>query len=253
MASFLICGLEHSGTTMVSELFRQVKGLDSGFEVGVLLCDSPRGLPWLKPYDDIMLWGWGIDRAALGRCCDTHDFRVFYDRLRQETSVLKPDTCAIFDKTPRYAASLTACLAKHDVAAIMIYKDPRASVYSDFKASGANSFTAWFSAYRAEKLGYMRLHYAQFQRASRGRDTRVFTVRLEDICLDTRRSCEAMFAHVGQVFHPAYAALPTIRYANTRLGSISAGIPFDYVTAFSPAEKSMIKDGFAEFSDWFYD
>jgi hypothetical protein len=62
-----------------------------------------------------------------------------------------------------------------------------------------------------------------------------------------------MFAHVGQVFLPCYAALPTIRYANTRKGSISAGIPFEYLTAFTPDMRCCIKNAFSEFSDWFYD
>jgi hypothetical protein len=253
MAAFVICGLEHSGTTMVSELFRQIPGVDAGFEVGVLLCDSPRGLPWLKPYDEIMLWGWGIDRAALEQCCDTHDFGVFYQRLRAASTVLNPDTRVMFDKTPRYGAALYDCIDKIGVHGIVVYKDPRATVYSDFKASGAAAFQPWFDAYAGEKIGYMRLHYAEYQRARRRADGRVCLVRLEDICLDTRRTCERMFAHVGQVFVPAYAALPSIRYANTRKGSVSAGIPFEYLTAFTPDIRHRIKDAFAEFSDWFYD
>ena len=253
MASFVICGLEHSGTTMVSELFRQIPGVDAGFESGALLCDSPRGLPWLTPYDDIMLWGWGIDRAALERCCDTHEFAVFYERLRQHATVLKPDTKTIFDKTPRYAAALAGCMAKIAVPFIVVYKDPRASVFSDHKAAGTPPFHPWFTAYVEEKRGYMRLHYAQFQRARRTEDARVCLVRLEDICLDTRRTCERMFAHAGYSFIPAYAALPAIRYANTRKGSVCAGIPFEYLSGFTPDERHRIKDEFAEFSDWFYD
>ena len=41
MLRFIICGPEHSGTTLISDIFRQVPGLDSGFEVGVLLADTP--------------------------------------------------------------------------------------------------------------------------------------------------------------------------------------------------------------------
>ena len=31
---FLVCGVEHSGTTLVSDLFRQIPHCESGFEVG---------------------------------------------------------------------------------------------------------------------------------------------------------------------------------------------------------------------------
>ena len=41
MLAFVICGVEHSGTTLISEIFRQVPMLDSGFETGVLLSETP--------------------------------------------------------------------------------------------------------------------------------------------------------------------------------------------------------------------
>lgn len=30
--TLVICGLEHTGTTLISELFRQIPHIDSGFE-----------------------------------------------------------------------------------------------------------------------------------------------------------------------------------------------------------------------------
>jgi hypothetical protein len=237
---------------MVSELFRQIPGVDAGFEIGVLMCASPRDFPALQPYAEHMLWGWGIDRATLERCCDTDDFVAFYAALQQHASVLRPGTRMIFDKTPRYSANLAACMGRLNVPFILVYKDPRSTVYSDFKGSGAPAFQPWFETYYADKLGYMRLHYDAYQRCRAG-DRRVCLVRLEDLCLNTRATCERMFAHVGATFIPAYANMTTIRYANTRNGSVCAGVPFEHVTGLNASACRMIKDVFAEFSDWFYD
>ena len=42
MTNAIICGMEHSGTTLVSDLVRQTGAYESGFEIGVLLEDSPK-------------------------------------------------------------------------------------------------------------------------------------------------------------------------------------------------------------------
>jgi len=57
---FLICGLEHSGTTMVSDLFREHPLADSGFECGVLLCNTPSEFLTFEPFCRHMYVGWGI-------------------------------------------------------------------------------------------------------------------------------------------------------------------------------------------------
>ena len=123
MIRFVICGPEHSGTTLVSDLFRQVPGVDAGFEVGVLLASSPRCFPDLAVHAEITRWGWGVDEAALAQCCDTDDFAVFYERLEAASTVLRPGTQTVFDKTPRYLAALEACMAKLAVPFFLVFKD----------------------------------------------------------------------------------------------------------------------------------
>ncbi len=99
---FVICGLEHSGTTLLSDIFRQVPGLDSGFEVGVLLCDSPRQFPRRQPFYKHMRPGWKISPEDLQRCCAVDTVGEFYAELHRRSGVLKEGTIDIFDKTPRY-------------------------------------------------------------------------------------------------------------------------------------------------------
>ncbi len=248
----MICGLEHSGTTLISELFRQVPELDAGFEVGVLLGRRPRDLPDFDPYFEQMLWGWGLARDALVWCCDTDDFTVFYARLF-EAAELKPGTRGIFDKTPRYLLSLDTCLGRVELPFIVAVKDPRATVFSDYRNAGAPDFDTWFETYCVDKLGYMETVYTQWQRARARRDGRVFLLRLEALCLNARATCEAMFAHVGCTFLPAYMALRQVRFAKTRGTSISVGMPFEYVAGLGADRCRRIKSAFADFSDWFYD
>ena len=251
MIRFAICGPEHSGTTLVSDLFRQVPGVDAGFEVGVLLADTPRRFPELAVHAEITRWGWGVDEAALARCCATDDFAVFYERLEAASTVLRPGTHTVFDKTPRYLAALGACMAKLPVPFFIVFKDPRATVHSDWRKAGHPPFGAWFEAYAPDKLGYLRHLYAQYQ-AGRP-DPRVCLVRLEELGLDARRCCERMYAHAGYAFDAAYMVLQGVRYENTRHGAISAGEPFGYRVGFHAAEQRAVASAFAELDEWFYE
>ena len=97
--SFLICGLEHSGTTMASDLFREHPEVDSGFECGVLLCDNPSDFLTLTPFRNHMAVGWGINEEDLTYACQAVNFDGFYERLFERSSIIqtkKPKF--VFDK-----------------------------------------------------------------------------------------------------------------------------------------------------------
>jgi hypothetical protein len=246
---FVICGTEHSGTTLCSDLFRQVPGVDAGFELGALLAASPRGFPAVASHFPYLEMGWGVDADGATWACDTDDFAVFYERLQARAKYLPAGTVTIFDKTPRYLAHLSACLERISVPFIVTYKDPRATVHSDFVRSGEADFFAWFEGYVPGKLAYLRSAYGEFLRHRA--DARVFCLSLETLCLEAGRSCEVMFAHVGMRFERRYLVLQGLRYPNTREGSISAGIPFGYLHALSPAMIAAVERAFGELDGWF--
>ncbi len=252
MLGFIICGPEHSGTTLVSDLLRQLPGVDAGFEVGVLLADTPRTFPALCVHAEITQWGWGIGEAALHYCCDTDDFAAFYARLHSCATILQPGTHTIFDKTPRYLAELSTCMAKVTAPIFLVFKDPRAIVHSDWCRAGRPAYEAWFDAYAPDKLGYLQVLYAQYSQAVQAADPRLCVIRLEDLCLDARRSCERLYAHVGHAFDPTYMVLRNLRYENTRHGGIAAGEPFTYRTDLDVAATSRIQQIFRDLEDWFY-
>lgn len=251
---FVICGMEHSGTTLVSDLFRQVPGLDSGFEVGVLMCARPAEFTQLTPFAPNMLKGWGISQEALEQCCMAADHAEFYRRLKQASTIISPETTGIFDKTPRYIADLEQCMARCDVPFIITHKDPRAMVASDYKRAKSSDFDSWYEEYMPAKRRYTRTSYGQWLAAREDprRAGRIASVGLEELTLNARVSMERIFAHVGHEFQLEYAVMDKLRYANTRGNTISADIVFEYMRALTKPQQARICSDFAEMEDWFY-
>ena len=251
--SFVICGIEHSGTTLLSDLFRQVEGLDAGFECGVLLCRSPRSFPELQPFYGNMSKGWKIDETVLRQCCETDDFSEFYRRLAENSGEIGPGVTAIFDKTPRYLSRLSECLARVSAPFLCTYKDPRAIVYSDMIRARPDSFDTWYKSYLPAKKRYLRMIYAEISKRSEERRERVLALRLEDICLKARATLERAFAHVCRRFLPEFVAIEDKRYAHTRGNSILARIPFEYRVGLTKPQIAMVEKDFEAFAPWFYD
>lgn len=250
MVKFLICGLEHTGTTLISDLFRQIPRLDSGFECGALLRDTPAEFRDLQPFARNMLKGWEITEADLDACCAAEDFDGFYDRLKNASKAIDADTVDIFDKTPRYLFELTAVLGRCDVPTVVSYKDPRAIVCSDYKRAKTDDFDAWYDEYRRPKLRYVRNCYDEF--LAHANNPRVTTVGLEELAMNARATMERMFAHVGETFELGYAIIDTLRYANVKNRTVSADIVFEYKSKLSDHAQKRIMDDFGQFDVWVY-
>ena len=256
---FIICGLEHSGTTLLSDIFRQVTELDSGFEVGALLGDSPKEFPNLQPFYKNMLDGWKIEEFDLSNICNTDSFSDFYFGLQKKSKVLKPATKNIFDKTPRYFLNLFDCYEKIQSPFIATYKDPRSIVFSDFKRTGKGTdFQSWYEQYKNPKLQYMKNVYQNNylpwkEHIRRKQSSNILCISLEDICLNTKETMDLIFSHVGLNFKLEYLLLKDLRYSFTRQPEISSRIPFEYLEKLTKSQLRSIENDFAEFSDWFYE
>lgn len=247
---FVICGMEHTGTTLVSDLFRQVPGLDAGFEVGILLRDTPTEFLDLKPFSDNMLQGWGITPAQFQHCCTAKDHLEFYERLMFASTTLGKGTKEIFDKTPRYIAKLASCLAKVDVPFIVTHKDPRAIIASDYKRAKTQDFNGWYADYLPKKRSYMRNCYSEWERARC--NPRVLQIGLEELAMNARDSMERMFAHVGIEFSLDYAVMKDLRFKNTRTNFVSAEIAFEYPKILPEGAEARIVKDFADIEGWYY-
>lgn len=256
---FVICGLEHSGTTLLSDIFRQVDGLDSGFEVGVLLGKSPQDFPNIQPFYDNMPGGWKIKTDVLNKICHTDSFETFYDRLQSNSQEINPQAKYIFDKTPRYFLDLYNCYEKVKVPFIALYKDPRSLVYSDYKRSQSDDFYTWYEKYKVPKLRYLNniynnsyLKWKKKQPEGLKNKQNILCFRLEDICLNSRETMETIFSHVNYQFEIKYLMLKNLRYQHTRQPQISSRIPFEYLENLEQKQINLIEKDFESLKDWFY-
>ncbi|WP_406870106.1 sulfotransferase [Thioclava sp. 'Guangxiensis'] len=250
LPKFLICGMEHTGTTLISDLFRQVAGLDSGFECGALLRDTPQEFNSLQPFRKHMNVGWGITDAQMDDCCESPDFETFYSKLQNYAANLSPDTKIIFDKTPRYLSELTAVLGREKIKTVASFKDPRGIVFSDFKRSKQASFDEWYPEYKIQKIAYTKKCYQEYQANSS--NPLVCFVSLEDLALNSRQTMERMFSHVDEKFRLEYAIISEIRFQNTKNRTVSADIAFEHNRGLTAAQKSKIETDFSFAEDWFY-
>ena len=243
--------MEHSGTTLLSDLLRQTGTIESGFEVGVLLADSPRKFEGISPFYENMLAGWSISREQLEHCCDVDSFGEFYERLKSESPLIEANI-DLFDKTPRYATEVRKVFDKTEAPIIYIYKDPRASVFSDFKRADTDEFDPWFEDYVPRKKSYMRRCYNGYIEGNEI-DEKFICFSLEDLCFATRATAEKLYDAVREPFQTSHLVLQNLRYKNTRKHFVSADVVLEYRMALEPNQISKIESEFSEFQDWFYD
>ena len=250
---FLICGLEHSGTTMVSDLFREHPKVDSGFECGVLLCNTPNEFLTFEPFCRHMYVGWGIEHNDLSYACSAVSFKNFYRRLFERSKSIKEKSSSIiFDKTPRYITELPQVHKRFNRPVIAVIKDPRSLALSDFKRSKRplEEINTWYEEWKNPKMAYMRSAYNGYCYAWEHKDCHV--VRLEDICFSAKSTVENMFNFVGIEFKNEYLNLRNKRFNNTSGSSISVGSCMAFMDVLPKEIQERVCSDFSEFDRWFY-
>lgn len=215
-----------------------------------MLADTPAGFVGLEPFHSNMKKGWGITDDDLAACCKKETHADFYKELQSRSPSLVEGTTHIFDKTPRYLASLSEVMTRCDCQVVISHKDPRAIVCSDFKRSKADDFDTWYDDYHTRKLRYAGRCYDQF--VAHTDDPRVATVGLEDLALNSRATMERMFKHADQKFELDYAIISDARYDNVRSQTVSADIVFEFRRILTQDNQDRILKDFARFDAWIY-
>lgn len=254
LPDFLVCGLEHSGTTLVSDLFREHPSCDSGFECGVLLCNTPKEFPKLNPFYKNMSAGWKISPADLEHSCSTDDFSIFYERLFRKSKIIdRSKTSIVFDKTPRYIAKLKEVCCRVQRPVIAVIRDPRSIAASDFKRSGVDydNIEVWYESWMPAKLGYMKKAYRGYLFA--WESDHCIVIRHEDLCLNTKNTLFDAFKHVQLEPSLSYLTLKNKRYPNTKGRSIQVDACMGFSEILSPGIEARILEDFHELEKWFYD
>jgi hypothetical protein len=250
---FIICGLEHSGTTVVSDIFRQHVGCDSGWECGVLLCDSHREFENFDPFSKNILKGWGVSKQQLKDACLSDTISGFYDLLYKSSSIKGiSDAYIRFDKTPRYISNLREIHENINIPVIAVTKDLRSIVASDFKRSRLNQdqFDEWYKKYLPSKKRYLKSVYQGYQYAENNPNCEL--IRLEDLCFDSKKTIKRMFQKVGLTAKIEYFIFENSRTIHTRGTSLNQKSGLGLMQLSKP-KRDQIKADFGEFTLMFYD
>ncbi len=197
---FIITGMPHSGTTPISDVFRNVPGLTSGFECGFLLHKEPRNFvnpknSYYQIYYENLKQYWGVTDDEVSYITESDNWEEVYVKLRQKSRKISDKSLVLFDKTPHYIFYLDDILKRaEDIPVIVVYKDARLQYWS-FKRRKEKDYKLLMELLDnefAEKL----LHYHN--------NGRILLVRYEEMCLNPEAAFRKMFDYVDIEFNNNY-------------------------------------------------
>lgn len=215
----LVCGYEKSGTTLLNEILRRHPGLDSGFEVGVLLADSPREFPTVQPHCSFFRSTWKLSREDLRYVCDTDDWATFYRRSRERSPLIANKRSLIFDKTPAYMRELASVMDKvPGVPCVVNVRDPRALMLSWARWSGHHEDPAtWLEANFDDNCRRYTGYAEGYVHALERHSEHIMLNRFEDLCLDPAAALQRIFTFLGLQLREEYLSFSSEHfvYGNT--------------------------------------
>ena len=248
----LVCGFEKSGTTLINEILRRHPRLDSGFEGGFLLADSPREFRHFQPYFAFFRKTWDLTREDVLYICDTEDWGECYRRARERSPVIIDKQSLIFDKTPIYMQHLSAVLDKvPGIPCIVNVRDPRALFLSWANWSGyRDDPEAWLQANFDDNVQRF-LSYAQgYQGAIEAHEGRLLLTRFEELCAKPETGFATLFRFFGVDFRPEYLAFTSRHFVYGN--QVSTEYLYPYRGVLSEALCQRILDATADFSQWHF-
>jgi Sulfotransferase family len=158
----IVCGIKHSGTTVLLDMLRAHPQVFAPFELGLMLADGTdrdsldkwakqHPLPW-----SILRRRYGLDVAALQAMGADGSWLALYEHIFAH--MLKVDKVVgrdiLVDKKPEYTRVLLSHVYPRlpDTAAIIIYRDPRAVYCSWVKRAPRRSQIKTFVFYYTKFL-----------------------------------------------------------------------------------------------------
>jgi hypothetical protein len=206
-----ICGFEGGGTTLISEIIKMHPSIESGFEGGFLLCNTPRDFINCSPYAKNLKESWKISDSDLKYICDTDSWPETYNRLRKLSPIIKNKTCFLIDKTPRYMLFLDSILTKApEIPCIVVIRDPRAVLWTHAKRTyrKAPPFTSQ-EEWAEMNVESFSKHYNNYYRGyktalEKGLGKRILLIKHEDVCKNPEQEIKKVFDFIGLDFKPQY-------------------------------------------------
>ncbi len=248
----LVCGFEKSGTTLLNEILRRHPALDSGFECGMLLGNSPRDFPGIQPYFTFFRDKWRVSREDMDWICDTDDWSSCYARIRERSPVIEDKSVSLFDKTPIYMKHLPEVLARMpDIPCVVNVRDPRALMLSWARWSGHRDREEQFLAETFDKQVERYLSYGRgYRTAAESSAGRLYLNRFETLCTAPVKSLESLFAFHGLVFEEEYLHFSSEHFVYGTTVSTDYLLPYQGVLSAGLCDR--ILNATREFEDWHY-
>jgi hypothetical protein len=247
-----VCGYEKSGTTLLNEILRRHPDLDSGFEGGFLLGDSPRDFHRFQPYYAFFRQTWELSREDVKYICDCDDWGECYRRARERSPVIADKHALIFDKTPVYMKHLPVVLGKvPGIPCVVCVRDPRALMVSWARWSGAGeAVEQWLVANFADNVERYASYARGYRRALAAHADRLLLVRFEVLCTHTAQTLASVFRFLGMAFSEDFLHFSSKHfvYGNT----ISTDYLFPYREVLSGDLCERILEATRDYSDWHY-
>ena len=248
--NFIICGLEHTGTTLVSELFRQIPDCDSGFECGVLLAENPSSFKNLQPFYGNVKNGWEIKDKHLEEACESKEFSQFYDLIYENSNLFNQIPSIRFDKTPRYISDLENIIKKLNVPAVVTCKSIQSIAWSDYKRSkffNSNDIESFLNSYVKSKKIYLSRVFKGYEFAKTSELCKI--IHLEDLCFNAYEESVNIFNHCNQVFKKEYFVLRNKRFNNTRGNSIDISLGSEHLISAPKIFQERVQEEFIDIID----
>jgi hypothetical protein len=249
----IVCGYEKSGTTLLNEVLRRHPGLDSGFECGMLLGDSPKDFAKFQPHYAFFKSGWQLSREDMHYIFAAEGWGECYRRARERSPLITDKNAQIFDKTPVYMLHLPSVLQKvPGIPCVVSVRDPRALMLSWAHWSGHGEdaeawITANLDAYLQRYLGYAEGYCAALEQHG----SRILLSRFEELCLEPQQRMRQIFTFLGLDFSEQYLNFSSRHFVYGN--SVSAQYIAPYRGRLSASLCHAILDGTQRCAAWHYE
>ncbi len=135
--AIIVTGMEHSGTTYLSDLLKSHPRINGGFEGGMLLGNRPSDFPGIHPFYEWMQKAnnptqWGVSAENMRFVTAATTWLDMYQRIMASSPLFNGTADILLDKTPPYMPVLDQILNKVPFPAIVIYK-PILHQYTSYK------------------------------------------------------------------------------------------------------------------------
>ena len=246
----LVCGYEKSGTTLLNEILRRHPRLDSGFEGGFLLGESPRDFPRFQPYHTFFRQTWELTQEDVAYICACDDWGECYRRARERSPVITDKDCLLFDKTPIYMKFLSQVLARvPGVPCVVNVRDPRALMVSWANWSGGGDDAEAWVAEHLENNVQRFTDYAEGYRLAASRfPGRILLNRFEQLVRQPEATLERIFQFLGFSFSEDYLEFSSKHFVYGN--AISADYLFPYRDRLSEKLCGRILEATRDYADW---